>query len=79
MPLYYRNEIGCEPIRRVALSRQTKELVVDAAEVEGWQREHTAAEVTIIFIGDVSHSSSHNTQCNYLDGVVDVSLSRLVC
>lgn len=43
----FRNEIGCEPIRRVALSRQTKELVVDAAEVEGWQREHTAAEVNV--------------------------------
>ncbi|GMR58748.1 hypothetical protein PMAYCL1PPCAC_28943 [Pristionchus mayeri] len=44
----YRNEIGCEPIRRVALSRQTKELVVDAAEVEGWQREHTAAEAGVL-------------------------------
>ncbi|GMT09770.1 hypothetical protein PFISCL1PPCAC_1067 [Pristionchus fissidentatus] len=44
----FRNEIGCEPIRRVALSRQTKELVVDAAEVEGWQREHTAAEAGVL-------------------------------
>ena len=47
----FRNELGTEPIRRLALSRltasQLKSVNLDD-EVETWQREHTAAEAGVL-------------------------------
>lgn len=44
----FRNELGCEPTRRLALSRHTAEGALDAHECETWMREHTASESGIL-------------------------------
>ncbi|CAJ0586191.1 unnamed protein product, partial [Mesorhabditis spiculigera] len=44
----FRNELGVEPVRRIALSRATRDMVVDVRSTETWHREHTAAEAHIL-------------------------------
>ncbi|CAD6196096.1 unnamed protein product [Caenorhabditis auriculariae] len=44
----FRNELGLEPTRRLALSRYTYDGVVEAHECESWMREHAAAEAGIL-------------------------------
>ncbi|CAJ0961104.1 unnamed protein product, partial [Mesorhabditis belari] len=44
----FRNELGVESVRRVALSRATRDAVVDVRSTETWHREHTAAEAHIL-------------------------------
>uniref|UniRef100_A0A1I7Y376 Rap-GAP domain-containing protein n=1 Tax=Steinernema glaseri TaxID=37863 RepID=A0A1I7Y376_9BILA len=46
---FYRNEIGGEPIRQIALTRTTGTRPPFALnDIESWQREHTAAEVGVL-------------------------------
>ncbi|CAI4226744.1 unnamed protein product [Auanema sp. JU1783] len=44
----FRNELGWEPTRRIALSRYTSDGPVEAHECETWMREHSAAEAGIL-------------------------------
>uniref|UniRef100_A0A7I4YXF3 Rap-GAP domain-containing protein n=1 Tax=Haemonchus contortus TaxID=6289 RepID=A0A7I4YXF3_HAECO len=44
----FRNELGSEPTRRLALSRHTCDGPLEAHECESWMREHTAAEAGIL-------------------------------
>lgn len=44
----FRNELGSEPTRRVALSRHTCDGPLEVHECESWMREHTAAEAGIL-------------------------------
>ncbi|CAJ0591203.1 unnamed protein product [Cylicocyclus nassatus] len=44
----FRNELGSEPIRRLALSRHTCDGPLEVHECESWMREHTAAEAGIL-------------------------------
>ncbi|KIH60010.1 hypothetical protein ANCDUO_09747, partial [Ancylostoma duodenale] len=44
----FRNELGSEPTRRLALSRHTKDGPLEVHECESWMREHTAAEAGIL-------------------------------
>ncbi|EYC13220.1 hypothetical protein Y032_0044g1042 [Ancylostoma ceylanicum] len=44
----FRNELGSEPTRRLALSRHTNDGPLEVHECESWMREHTAAEAGIL-------------------------------
>ncbi|ETN80860.1 Rap/ran-GAP [Necator americanus] len=44
----FRNELGSEPTRRLALSRYTNDGPLEVHECESWMREHTAAEAGIL-------------------------------
>uniref|UniRef100_A0A158PGL1 Rap-GAP domain-containing protein n=1 Tax=Angiostrongylus costaricensis TaxID=334426 RepID=A0A158PGL1_ANGCS len=44
----FRNELGSEPTRRLALSRYTRDGPLEVHECESWMRENTSAEVGIL-------------------------------